>query len=354
MKRISVIAILIAVAAALLGGGIWYGSKIIHKTSAHHEMHEKKIIYHCPMHPTYTSDKPGECPICGMNLVPMETGEMKMHKDMKSADEVPERAAVNVTDYQRQVIGLTTAKTEYKKLVRQIRTVGVVAYDPALATAQREFIEAKRVGDGTLMRAARERLKLMGMGDDQISKLASSKRVQKNLYSPSPDGKVWIYSTFYEMDIPLIKTGQEIEVSTSESPNRVFLGKIAAVDTVLDSKSRTLRARSEVADPDGLLKPERYVNVKLSVPLDETLAIPSSALIWSGEGNYAFVDTGNGRLEPRLVTAGVKAGDEIQILAGLKAGENVVTSANFLIDSESALKAAAQALGGKKAEGHMH
>lgn len=354
MKRISVIVILIAVAAALLGGGIWYGAKLTHKAPSHHEMHEKKIIYHCPMHPSYTSDKPGNCPICGMNLVPMETSEMKMHQDMKSMEEVSERADINVTDYQRQIIGLTTAKAEYKKLLRQIRTVGVVAYDPALATAQREYIEAKRVGDGSLMKASRERLQLMGMSSDQIAELALSKRVQKNLYLPSPDGKVWIYSIFYEMDIPLINIGQELEVTTTDSPDRVFSGKIVAVDPVLDSKSRTLRARSEVPDPEGLLRPERYVNVKLYVPLDEALVIPASALMWSGEGNYAFVDKGGGKLEPRRVIAGVKAGDEIQILEGLKQGENVVSSANFLIDSESALKAAAQALGGKKTEGHVH
>jgi Cu(I)/Ag(I) efflux system membrane fusion protein len=323
-------------------------------------------LYICPMHPTYTSDQPGECPICGMNLVlveedaPVEEHEahgegMARPAHGMGGKEPPDRAPIKVTDTQRQAIGVKSAKVEPRALSKEIRTVGTVAYDPGLAVAQREYIDALRLGDSSLARAAAERLELMGMSKDQIAGLRSTRRIQKNLYLPAPDGKVWIYGEIYESDIPYVKVGQTTRITLPGKASPVFTGEIAAMDPVINPKSRSMRVRVEVVDPEGNLKPNLYVDLSIDIPLGMGLSIPESALIWSGGNYHVFIDEGKGKLVPRMVEIGGRTRDYALITGGLKEGDVVVTSPNFLIDSESQLKATLRSMkGGKAASGHQH
>ncbi len=312
-------------------------------------------LYVCPMHPSYTSDSPGECPICGMTLVPMES---QTREEQKHEHEPSTHAPVTVTKTQQQMIGVKTAPVEMRTLTRKIRTVGTVAYDPDLAVAQREFIEAVKLGDRSLASAATKRLELLGMSGGQIEELRKSRRVQKNLYLPAPQGKVWIYGVIYESDIPYVTEGQAMQITLPDKAAPAFDGSIVAISPVLDSKTRSTRIRSEVADPQGLLKPNLYVNVLIDVPLGEGLSIPSNALMWSEGAYHVFVDEGNGRLVPRKVEVGRRTREFAQIQGGLAQGEKVVTSPNFLIDAESQIKATLQSMKGqgeeKKMEGHQH
>ena len=290
--------------AILVLVGAWF---LIPSRAAHHEsppaeQQQAKTIYHCPMHPTYTSDKPGTCPICGMTLVPMEEHQHETEDVPTSA--VPSRATIQLTDHQRQLIGVTTTKVVQKTLVRAIRTVGEVAYDPTLATTP---------------------------------------------------GKAWINVTLYELDVGSVSVGHDVRVSLPDRPDSTFVGTIAAVSPLIDRATRTLRARAEVADPEGILKPLRFVDIFIHIPLGEGLSVPASAVLESGETAYVFVDHGEGQLEPRRITMGLRLGEETQVLAGLEAGEVVVASANFLIDAESQLRAATERLGAEKASGgHVH
>jgi len=316
---------------------------------------EAAVVYICPMHPTYTSDKPGECPICGMNLVPVEEDAPDHSKHEMKMKEPKDHAAIKITDTQRQTIGVKTGTVELKNLIRKIKTVGIVAYDPDLAVAQREYIDAVRLGDRSLSQAAESRLELMGMSREQISELKRKRRIQKNLYLPSPDGKVWIYGNIYESDIPYVKTGQVIVVTVPNAPGPRLPGIISAIDPIVDQKTRSLKVRAEVEDPAGRLKPNMYVDLFIDVDIGESIAVPISALMWSDGENYVFIDEGKGKLVPRKIRVGFKTRDYAQALEGIHPGERVVTSANFLIDAESQLKAALREFGGKKDAGeHQH
>lgn len=310
------------------------------------------------MHPNYVSDEPGSCPICGMNLVPVEDeGETKMEGGAQhEGHEAEGRAAISVTNAERQMIGVKSSPAAMRSLTKEIRTVGVVAFDPELAVAQREYIDALRLGDRTLAAAASERLRLMGMSLEQIGEIRKTRHIQKNLYLPGPDGKAWVYGEIYETDIPYVKPGQAVKVTIPGSPATELMGTIAAIDPVVKRDTRTMRIRTEVSDPDRRLKPNLYVDVALQVPLGDMLSVPSSALIASDGAWHVFVDEGDGRLVPRRVELGGRTNDYAQIASGLIEGEKVVESANFLIDAESQLKASLKAMGGKAKNnsGHAH
>jgi len=323
----------------------------------------QSLLYHCPMHPTYTSDKPGTCPICGMTLVPVEEKKSEaatMGEHDGHFKEPPGRAALEVTPTQRQMIGVKTAIVETKNVTKEIRTVGTVAYDPKLAVAQREYLTARRLGDRQLTRAAEERLILMGMSKEQVLGIAKSGRIQKNLYLISPEGTAWVYGVIYEVDIPYISVGDPVEVTVPTMPDKRFEGTISAMDPIVDPMTRSIVVRSEVSDPEGLLKPNLYVNVHAAKPLGELMVVPRSSLLWSDKARYVFVDKGKGKLVPREVTVGKGTDEYVQVTSGLMEGERVVVNPDFLIDAESQLKATIQKMMGKGMKedqghgGHVH
>lgn len=307
-----------------------------------HKSQEKAVRYHCPMHPTYTSDRVGQCPICGMDLVPIEDeggGAQKKEPEDKS------RADVTITSERQQLIGVKTAVIAKGPAKMSIRAAGRVAFDPDLAVAQREYIEARRSGDAALTSAARKRLVLMGMGDEDIKGIAKRGRPQEELTLPKND--VLIYATIYEREIPFVKIGQSANI---ELPDGVPAGSgtIRAIDPVLDSKTRSARARIEVANPGGKLRPNMFVNATIQNDLGEKLLVPKSAVIDTGGGKIVFLVHDREHFMPREVVLGAEMAGDYIVEEGLSAGDTVATNALFLIDSESQLKAA---VGGG---GHKH
>lgn len=217
-----------------------------------------------------------------------------------AVEKVPARTTIMISARERQLIGVTTALVVRRALIREIHTVGDVAYDPLLL--------------------------------------------------PPTAGKAWINVTLYEGDIGTVKIGQAVRISLPDRADVTFDGTIASIAPLVDHETRTLRARALVADPQGLLTPARFVDVHIHIPLGEGLAIPATAVMGTGDTHYAFIDRGSGMFEPRRITIGARVNDEsVQVLAGLELGERIVTSANFLIDAESALRAAAETPGGKGA-----
>ena len=171
-----------------------------------------------------------------------------------------------------------------------------------------------------------------------------------NLLIGRPGGTVWIYAQIYEHEAGLVKPGQVMEVATPSLPGKRFKGKVAAADPILNAETRTLKVRAEVQNPEGLLKPEMYVDTVIRVDLGRKLAVPEEALMDTGTRRIAFVQKGEGRYDPREVEIGHEAEGYYEIISGIENGERVITSANFLIDSESRLKAAISQAGG----GHQH
>lgn len=254
-------------------------------------------------------------------------------------------------------------------------------YSPELVATEQEYLLALQAakelksskyqevsqGSASLLDATRQRLQLWDIAEEHLQQLRQTGKVEKTLPIHSPLtgtviekmalagmqvnsgdklyviadlSRVWVLADIYEHDLPEVKIGQLGTIVLSYSPNTILLGKISFISPTTDSQTRTTKARFEFDNPDGYLKPGMYVNVNLKIPLGKRLVVPSDAVLESGERSIIFVYLGNGKLEWRNVKVGVKAGDWIEIFDGVKEGEKIVTSANFLIDSESQLKAA--------------
>jgi len=378
-KKIILIILGLLLAAAVPMGIKHYRE---HGGSAQH-----KETYYCPMHPDYVSDKPGECPICGMDLVKREEapapaprtaeGKIKFYRNpmnpeitsktpMKdemgmdyipvyeiegAAKEVAGRAAINMDDAKRQLIGVKTARADYRPLTHTVHSSGKVAYDPDLYQSIAEYKEALAAAEkvknsawpevreraDALVGASALRLRQAGLSDGQIKDLGQNGGTDLNLLLPGE--KAWLYAQIYEYEIGLVKPGQAIAAVTPAYPGKVFRGVIKAVDAILSPETRTLRVRAEVENPDRMLKPEMYAEITININIGSRLAVPLGAVVDTGGRKLVFVDKGDGILEPREVKTGFEGDAYTEILSGIKAGETVVTSANFLVDSESRMKA---------------
>ncbi len=331
-KRILIIAGLLAV----LGGVVAF--YLLRPTPT--TEHEQAIShYTCPMHPHIHADKPGSCPICQMKLVPVYK-EPPSSSPLPSAGEgtPPQAAGVRVSPDRQQTIGVTTAPVVRKPAVREIRAPGRVAFDSELAVAQTEFLEIS-AGSLSLESAARDRLKLLGMGDEEIRELKQRDEPDPALTLPKEGGSVWIYAPLYGTDATTVKVGQTA-IIILEGKSGIYEGTVRGISPVLDPMTRSARVRIEVPGAGGKILPESFLNVTLKVDLGEQLLVPKSALIETGTRSLVFVVHEGTHFAAREVTPGPDTAEERVILEGLKEGEIVATSAAFLIDSESQLKAA--------------
>jgi membrane fusion protein, copper/silver efflux system len=384
MKRRTIIIGVIIVAAIV---GVFVPGRYNDKQKKIGISQSAKDLYYCPMHPTYTSDKPGDCPICGMSLVKRsasllaserKTGERKIlyyrnpmnpevtspvpMKDQMGMDyvpvyeEEPAGAAISgvyISSEKQQLIGVKKGKVEKRNLAGEILTVGTVAYDPVLFTAQQEYLQTfkssgtihKEEGyieeqSASLIRTMKQKLMSMGMSEEEIKGLEKQGRPQQNLYLPgSEDKNVWVYVTIYEYEAGLVKTGTPIEVRTIAYPGEVFKGSVITVAPILEAATRTLKVRALVENPENKLKLKMFVNVAIKYTIGDKLAVPEEAVMHAGTRDIVFVAKPDGYFEPVTVTLGQKAEGYYAVLKGLAENEEVVTSGNFLIDSESKLNA---------------
>jgi multidrug efflux pump subunit AcrA (membrane-fusion protein) len=350
-----------------------------------------KDLYYCPMHPNFTFDKPGECAICGMTLVkrgasPRVAGEKQKQagerkilfyrnpmnpavtspvpmKDQMGMDYVPvyeeeetrgKQAGVYISPEKQQLIGVKKGKVEKRKLSGEILTVGRVAYDPMLFTAQQEYLQALKssqtIGGGNLnyieeqsaalIRDMKQKLLAMGMSEAEIVELAKRGKPQQNLYLPgSEDKNVWVYITIYEYEAGLVKTGTPVEVRAIAYPGEIFEGQVISVTPILETATRTLKVRALVDNPANMLKLEMFVNVAVKYDLGDKLSVQEDAVMHAGTRDIVFVAKPDGYFESRVVVLGAKAQGYYEVLRGLVENDEVVTSGNFLIDSESKLNA---------------
>lgn len=458
-------------ASVLVTGGFWIVSK---QNAAQNRAASQvpALKYHCPMHPDYVSDKPGDCPICGMKLVPIEgaasaeTAAAAEHTGLERAGEpaqrerkivyytdamnpgsrfdkpgkapdgmdlvpvyagetpnetgpaVPGYASVKIKPERERLMGITMVEAKEMSLTQSIRSVGIVAadetrlhhihtkfegfieeiyidyigeyvrqgqplfsiYSPELLATQREYLLALRARDQLgnlsgethppgidLVESARQRLALWDISADQITQIEKTRQpiraltiyspvsgfvsaktaVQGNrvmpadsLYDITDLSSVWVLADLYEVNLPFVKVGDPVTISLPFEPGRVFKGSVSYINPTLDEKSRTVKARIEMANPSGALKPDMFADVVFGGQLGHGVAVPDSAVMGTGEREIVFVARGDGLFEPREVKTGVKVRGFYEIKSGVAAGEKVVTGANFLLDSESRLKAA--------------
>ncbi len=260
-------------------------------------------------------------------------------------------------------------------------------YSPDLLSAQREYLLALRTrsalagagagadGGDELVAAARERLRLWDIPPSEIERLERTGTPTRTLTILSPAtgvitkkdvvmghrlnegdmpyeitdlSRVWVLADAYESDLARVRLGMAATLTLPAFPDRSYRGRVIFVDPILDAKTRTAKVRLEFANPAGDLRPEMYGEITLHAPPRQGLRIPADAVIDSGTRRVVFVALPEGRFQPREVRLGAAGGDTVEVLAGVEAGERVVTRANFLIDSESSLRASLAAMGGKQ------
>jgi RND family efflux transporter MFP subunit len=379
---------------------------------------ERKVLYwYDAMNPQRTYDKPGKAPD-GMDLVPKYADG-----DEGALNKMPV-GTVKISSQNQQVIGVQTAVVRNEVLVRALRTTGQITadetkiahvhvkisgfiedvfvdyvgqlvkkgqplftlYSPDLVSAQEEYLIAKRgdkylsgsqfaevsQGAQSLLRSARERLRLWDISDDQIKKLDETGQVNRTLtfYSPisgfvtdrkafpqtaiNPDmdlyqitdlSTVWVNADVYEYEVPFVRVGQRAVMQLSYYPGKSYAGRIAYIYPTVDPMARTVKVRIEFSNPQFELKPQMFANIELNINYGHQVVVAQEAVLDSGDKQYVFVVHEGGVFEPRPVQLGAKFEEKVTVLSGLKAGETIVTSGNFLIDSESRLKSA---MGGMK------
>ncbi len=425
-----------------------------------------KAIYQCPMHPTITSDHPGDCPVCGMKLVLVTTptdgqasaagaahGKRKIafyrspmdpkqtsavpRKDAMGMDYVPVyveeasarsdtevkgRATITIDPARQQMIGLRTAPVVLGEVGGAFRTVGRLEvdptlvkktnvkvegyvehvyvnfagqrvhkgeplfsiYSPALLSAQQEYVLALQAGstpgagsaaqNAALLAATRRKLELWDIPARELERLEQTRTPDKTLTILSPiagvvtaknivEGShlnagdapyeitdlsmVWVMVDAYESDLARVHVGMNATLSLPAYPNRVFSGQVKFIDPLLDPNTRTVKVHLHFANPTGELKPELYGEVVLQNATRSGLRIPRDAVLHSGTQAVVFVALEQGKFRPVQVQLGQIAGDQVEVVSGLEEGQSVVTRANFLIDSESQLRASLADLTGR-------
>lgn len=439
--------VFVCIVAAWLGGygyGRWYGPR----QGASAKIAQKPAGYHCPMHPTFRSDKPGLCGICGMNLVPdvaetaakkEQTGKILFYRDPHDHNYKSDKPglnpetgndleavhedgpqsmppdAIHVGPDKQQLIGVRWGTAEMTVDGRQFRSAGKVTvderrmvkiqpridgwiekvfvdfvgrrvekgeplltiYSPELLASQQEYLLAlrsrellTRVPAGeTLAAAARKRLERFDLSEEQIKQIELTGQPINaiTLYAPmgghvmmrnafpkqrvSPEtelyvvadlSRVWVMAEVFESDVRLIREGMIATVRAAYAGGGALRARVDYIQPEMDPMTRTLKVRLEVANTDLKLKPEMYVDVDFATGAASRLTIASEAVLDSGLRQTVFVDLGDGHIEPRTVKTGARLGDRVEIVSGLRAGERVAVSGNFLLDSESKLKAAAR------------
>jgi Cu(I)/Ag(I) efflux system membrane fusion protein len=259
-------------------------------------------------------------------------------------------------------------------------------YSPTLLSAQNEYLLALQTKDAlaksgsasengeNLIKAARRRLELWDVPAAEIDRLTRTREPSKTLTLVSPisgvvtaknvvEGArvspgeapyeitdlsmVWVMADAYETDIRRIRIGMKARLTLAAYPGRVFEGQVVFVDPLLDPKSRTAKVHLHFDNATRELKPEMFGEVTLQTASKQGLRIPADAVLRAGNQDVVFLARGEGKFEPRVVELGAKNDDQIEVVAGLEAGQEVVTRANFLVDSESQLRASLAAIGGK-------
>ncbi len=326
----------------------------------------KSSQYFCPMHPQITSDKPGACPVCGMDLVLTEDeeehGDHEQHKNMADDEGNKEsqtpigHANFRLSLEKQQMIGIKIDKAQKKKLFKSIRAPGRVAFDPELYTAQSEYLEAlkqwKRVKDSPLedvrgntqqmINSSKIRLKVLGLSEGQIKDLAKKGFQSEGLLVSGKGQDSWIYADIFEVDIPYIKKGLSVKITANFLQGKSLLGKVISVDRVINPNTRTAKVRIQLLKQDVSIRPESYVNITIFAPVGEHTSVPLEAVMDTGREAFVFVKIGEGRFEPRKVNIILETDTEAAITGPVQPGDEIVVGGNFMLNSESRLKSVIQ------------
>jgi multidrug efflux pump subunit AcrA (membrane-fusion protein) len=341
----------------------------------------EKQLYTCSMHPEIIRDEPGDCPICGMKLQPVRAKETPQAGDSSS------QRGIRVDAGTIQRMNLRTALVEHGPVRREFRAVGIIAYDQSslheVTTEYEGWIEKLYVtATGTPVKAGDPLFEVYSpalypdLHNTQLTYLVpsdfatgntSTKEGRRALLFRAPvNGTViektavegqriregecvfrladlstlWVEAQIYESDVPFVHEGQPAVVRATYGPERTIEGTVQRLLPHVDPLTRTVAARIVLPNSDGSLRPGMFVEVRFAAQLaDDAVLVPEMAVLRSGERNTVFLALPGGCFEPREVKLGVRSqGGFYQVLDGLRAGERIVTSGQFMLDSESQLR----------------
>lgn len=365
--------------------------------------HDGKDVsfYTCAMHPSVREKQPGTCPICSMDLSPVtydeeESGvifvdqarrDQRGIRTAKAASAPMTRSirAVGRIAYDESTLGDVTlklggfiSKLHVNRTGQPVKKGQILftLYSPELFAAQQEYLLAREsqvdAGSGRgdyLVRAAEKKLELWGLSRAQIDAIAkqgkpledvpfhapatgyvieknvvegTSVEVGQRLFRIAALDRVWVETDVYETDLALIAKGQRAIVTLSYQPGKTYEGRVSYVYPYLDPASRTGKIRIELPNTGLELKPDMYATVAFQIELGPRLQIPIGAVVYTGPRRLVFVDIGEGRLRPQEVTLGVRNEETVEVIRGLREGQTIVTSGNFLIAAESRIRSSAK------------
>jgi Cu(I)/Ag(I) efflux system membrane fusion protein len=401
-KEITLISV--AVIAGIIVGGLIFGPH--HKAkeptvTAVEHVNGKTTIWTCSMHPQIRMDKPGRCPICGMELIPlseMDTTDVVPSQEMPMTEEAMKLADVRTSMVQKGIpqkelyllgrvkpdegnIAELTARFGGRLEQLYINFTGqnvikgqklAVIYSPALVAAQKELVEAAATKNTNpmLYEAVRSKLELWDLTTEQIDDLENGGETLYHFKVLSPltgtvttryaalgdyvkEGSslfqiidltnVWVMFEAYESDLPWIKTGDAVMFTVPSLPGRSFMGTVSYIDPFIDPRTRIANVRVAVKNPDLALKPDMFANGIITSRLSnyaQNLLIPKTAVLWTGKRSVVYVKM-PGMEEPvfnyREITLGPSAGEYYVVMAGLREGEEIATNGVFQIDAAAQL-----------------
>lgn len=355
---------------------------------------EKKILYWvAPMDPSYRRDGPGKSPM-GMDLVPVydegeglsvkispaiennmgvrtalaERGKLWRRVDTVGYVDLDENKITHIHLRTSGWIENLSVKSEGERVSKGQMLFEV--YSPELVNAQEEYLQALRSGSKTLFNASSERLAALGVSGQQIARLKKTRKIEQfvQVYAPQNGfinklnvrqgmyvmpqlevmsladlSSVWLLAEVFEKQADWIKVGQTVSVTLAYQPGRTWEGRVEYVYPSLNPKTRTLKVRLVFDNKDESLKPNMFAKASIYAgPKSDVVSIPREALIRTGAETRVILSLGEGRFQPRKVIAGIESGEFVEVISGLDSGDRVVTSAQFLIDSEASLKASLQ------------
>ncbi|UNY99357.1 efflux RND transporter periplasmic adaptor subunit [Zhouia spongiae] len=402
MKK-NIIYITIAVLVGLLGGWLIFGGSSEESMTDNHD-HSAEAegqMWTCSMHPQIMQPEPGDCPICGMDLIPAESGadglamnEIKMTKNAMALADIQTSIVGNASVDDENMISLSgkIKMNEEENAVQasyfdgrierlnvnfegqEVRKGQLLAtiYAPNLIAAQQELITAASLKESqpSLYKAVRNKLKLWKLSDTQINSIEESGTIKENfpiyatvsgtvsekmaaegdyvkqgqpIVKVSNLNSVWAEFDAYENQISEFKKGQKISVTTNAYPNKEFDATISFIDPVLNTQTRTVTVRANLKNSNGLLKPGMFVTGKVEGTTANTvsnLTIPASAVMWTGERSLVYIKTNPNKpvFEMREVTLGNRNGDMFTVTSGLENGDEIVTNGTFTVDAAAQLQ----------------
>lgn len=331
-----------------------------------HECPMVKAGEPCPMLVVGKEGEVVECPVCKKNI--------KIHRELTGTFVPAGYASVLVSPQKQQLIGIRVAPVQAKELKRFLRTPARVAYDPELYQAQIEYLREYRMAQGTLrgrelafknlqdsrweaprLDVVKSKLLLMGMDEEALAGLVENAKADEALLYLKPDGVVWVYMAVSEADAPHIHKGDLVRIEGSSIPGKSYETRVEHVSSMVDPATRRISMHARLKDVDGVLRPGMLLDATIESSMGHGLAVPIEAVFFTGTTSIVFVNKGSGLFEPKEVKVGPQAGSEYPVLKGLSEGESVVVNGNFLLDSESKLKASIeQAVAAHAGHGGSH